>query len=101
MISIKCLGCLQSKATLVQNLVSTSNFTAKCLNAPCEVGLEATLCQKKRAGRGREEVRTEAHRITRSEYIALQAGALVNLSFKLMGCLAAQKEKDKPSHCMH
>lgn len=77
MSSRKCLGCLQSKATLVQSRVCMSNLSAKCLNAHHDVGLEATLCQQKKAGGGREEVRTEAHRITGREYLALQAGALV------------------------
>jgi len=68
---------LQSKVTLVQNLVYMSNLAAKCLNAPHDVELEATLCQKKKAGGGREEVRTEAHTMTGREYLALWAGALV------------------------
>lgn len=92
MSSRKCLGCLQSKATLVQSRVCMSNLSAKCLNAHHDVGLEATLCQQKKAGGGREEVRTEAHRITGREYLALQAGALVYLSFELMGCLTRQKQ---------
>lgn len=92
MISRKCLGCLQSKATLVQSLVCMSNLTAKGFNAPHDVGLEATVCWKKKAGGGRQEVRTEALRVTGREYLALRAGALVYLSFKLMGCLTRQKE---------
>lgn len=91
-ISRKCLGRLQSKATLVQSLVCLSNLTAKCLNAPHDVGLEETLCWKKKAGGEREEVWAGAHRITGRECLALRAGALVYLSFKLMGGLMRQKE---------
>jgi len=57
-----------------------------------DVGLAATLCQKKKVGVRRDKVRTEPHRIMVKEYLALRAGALVYLSFKLIGCLMRQEE---------
>lgn len=68
-----------------------------------DVGLTATLSQKKKTGVRRDKVRTEPHKIMVKEYLALRAGALLYLSFKLIGCLMRfplKGLKGEPSHCM-